>query len=434
MNTHAAIDTAADLHSSRAHAPDPLATGDVLSRIEVRADAIAAEGPRSEELGRLTDTAAALLRETGVMRMLAPTSHHGYASHPSDWARAVMRLASLDGATGWIAGIVGVHPWELALMPPAIRDLVWGHPDAPTAHAHPDVWVGSPYAPMGTLTPISAPDTGEETGEYSFNGHWQFSSGTDHCDWLFLGALATDPHGRPHLDPPQLIHALIPRRDYTIVEDSWDVVGLQGTGSKDITVTDAVIPAAHTLRYDHLVNGTAQAAEHVTDLVHQMPFSAMFSLGITSAVIGIAEGGLRHHLTAQAARTHITGKSAANDPYAMPAIAAAAADIEASRASLLASIDRIYDDVAAGHRHTFDERVQHRNIQVAAAWRAVRALDDIVARAGGNGMRRHHPLQRFWRDAHMGLTHAIHVPGPVQHAAALASIDAPVPGHLRVMI
>ena len=32
-------------------------------------------------------------------------------------------------------------------------------------------------------------------GGYLFNGRWQFSSGTDACDWIFLGAMVGDANG-----------------------------------------------------------------------------------------------------------------------------------------------------------------------------------------------------------------------------------------------
>ncbi len=34
---------------------------------------------------------------------------------------------------------------------------------------------------------------------------------------------------------------IIPRTDYEIIEDSWDVVGLRGTGSKDLVIEDAFV-------------------------------------------------------------------------------------------------------------------------------------------------------------------------------------------------
>jgi hypothetical protein len=45
------------------------------------------------------------------------------------------------------------------------------------------------------------------------------------------------------------------------------------------------------------------------------------------------------------------------------------------------------------------------------------------------------PIQRFWRDGHMGLAHAIHVPGSVFHATALTDLDVvPPPGPMLSMI
>jgi 3-hydroxy-9,10-secoandrosta-1,3,5(10)-triene-9,17-dione monooxygenase len=39
-----------------------------------------------------------------------------------------------------------------------------------------------------------------------------------------------------------MLHMITPRTDYQIVEDSRNVVGLNGTGSKDIIVRDALMP------------------------------------------------------------------------------------------------------------------------------------------------------------------------------------------------
>src|SRR5690554_5225599 len=144
----------------------------VMELIEERAEEIAQLGPVNESLGRLDDRVAELLREIGVVRMLQPRAHGGLETTLVEFAEAVMRLASLDGSTGWVAGIVGVHPWELGFCDPQAQKEVWGE--------DPDTWLASPYAPMGVITPVD--------GGYRFSGHWQFSSGTDHCQWLFLGA------------------------------------------------------------------------------------------------------------------------------------------------------------------------------------------------------------------------------------------------------
>jgi hypothetical protein len=62
-------------------------------------------------------------------------------------------------------------------------------------------------------------------------------------------------------------------------------------------------------------------------------------------------------------------------------------------------------------------------------------MNEIVVRSGGNAMRTDNPIQRFWRDAHVGLAHAIHVPGSVYHVSALTDLDIEPPqGPMRSMI
>ncbi|MFJ9313324.1 acyl-CoA dehydrogenase family protein [Pimelobacter simplex] len=391
---------------------------DVLSAIEERAEQIAATGAANEKLGRLDDQAVALLRETGVMRMLQPAKYGGRQSTPAEFAEAVMKVAACDGATGWVAGIVGLHPWEMAMMDSRLQEEVWG--------SDPDVWIASPYAPMGMLTPAD--------GGFHLSGRWQFSSGTDHCDWIFLGATKADADGNPDF-AAGMWHVVLPRADYTIVEDSWDVVGLRGTGSKDVVVDGAFIPDYRVLAYERLTDGSAPRDAGLDDPTYLMPFTTVFPSGITSAVLGICEGALAHHLAYQTNRLQISGTAVREDPYVLSAIGAAAAEIHASKIALLDSLRWSHDRAAAGHELTFAERSKNRQTQVTASWRAVRAMDEIVARSGGNGLRMDHPLQRFWRDGHMGLAHAINVPGPVLHASALGEMDiVPPPGPLHSMI
>lgn len=390
----------------------------ILDTIAERADELRALGPVNESLGRLDDKAAKLLREVGMIRMLQPKVYGGLEAHPRDFAEAVMALAALDGSTGWVAGVVGIHPWQMAMADPQVQHQVWGS-DA-------DTWIASPYAPMGVLRLVD--------GGYRFDGRWQFSSGTDHCDWIFLGAHVGDEEGN-RLQPPVSMHVILPRADYEIVEDSWDVVGLRGTGSKDIVVRDVFVPEHRVIPLESMMDGSQPRNAGLTNPAYHLPFSCAFPLGITAAVIGIAEGALAHHLDYQRDRVSVISGQVKDDPYVLSAIGDAAAEIHASRVALLDNVARIYDIVASGAEVSFEQRAIGRRIQVQAAWRAVRAVDEIVARSGGNAMRMDNPLQRFWRDAHMGLAHAIHVPGAVLHSSALTQLGIePPPGPLRAMI
>lgn len=389
----------------------------VLDKILERADDIRADAAEAEELMRLTDRQAGILRDSGIMRLTAPAKFGGFEAHPREFAEAVMGTAAIDGATGWLGGIVGVHPWELAVADPKVQEEVWGEDN--------DVWTASPYAPMGIAVPVD--------GGYILNGRWSFSSGTDHCKWLFIGAAVGDKDGKM-LMPPKMLHVLVPRSDYEIVEDSWDVVGLRGTGSKDVTVKNAFLPTHRTMDAAKVMSGEQAKDMGMSQTLYNLPYWHVFPLGITSAVIGIAEGAMYTHLQDQKDRIAVTGEPIKENPYVLYAISEAAAEIAASRAALLETADRFYDLVDAGKTVSFEDRARGRRTQVAAAHRAVRAVDEIFDRSGGRALHRTGALQRFWRDAHAGLVHAVHVPGSNYHATALLELGGEPQGMMAGMI
>jgi 3-hydroxy-9,10-secoandrosta-1,3,5(10)-triene-9,17-dione monooxygenase len=393
-------------------------THEVVRRVEELGERLRKVADETEQLGKLSDESVRVVREAGVMRLLQPTEHGGYAAHPRDFAEAVMAVARECGSTGWVCGVGGVHPWEFALMDAKLQEEVWG--------TDPDTWIASPYAPGGMAVPTD--------GGYLLSGKWPFSSGTDHCDWVVLGAMVGNPDGSM-AQPPRSIHVVLPRSDYDIDQDSWDVIGLKGTGSKDVLVNGAFVPEYRTIDAAEVAEGEI-AAERAgrTETVYKLPFWSMFPLGITSAVIGIAEGALATHLDYQRDRVTAMGTRIKDDPYVMPAIAEAASEIQASRIQIIDGISRLYDMADAGRSISFEDRALVRRNQIRCAWRAVAAVDTIFARSGGNAVRRHNPMQRFWRDAHVGLQHAIHTPGAIYHSSALTQMGVEPEGTLRALI
>ena len=389
----------------------------VLQRVHALAPQLRDQALEAERTGQLPTDSVTLLKEIGAIRLLQPGTYGGYEAHPRDFAETVMAIAAQDPASGWISGVVGVHPYQMAFADPQLQEEIWGQDS--------DTWIASPYAPQGVARP--------EFGGYLLSGRWQFSSGTDHCDWIFLGAVNDRGDGSAHT-PADMLHMVLPRRDYTIIEDSWDVVGLRGTGSKDIVVDHAFVPHYRVMDAAQVMDGTMQRESGLSQTLYQMPWSTMFPLGITAAVIGIAEGALAAHLDYQRQRVSAARTAIKDDPYVLYAIGEAAADISAARQELLANVDRIYDIVDSGATVSFADRAAGRRTQIRAAWRAVTALDQIVSRSGGNAMRMNNPIQRYWRDAHTGLAHAVHSPGSTFHASALSSLGAEPAGSLRAMI
>src|SRR5207249_6288524 len=126
-------------------------------------------------------------------------------------------------------------------------------------------------------------------------------------------------------DPPDVRTFLIPRRDYTI-EDNWHVMGLCGTGSKDVVVADAFVPEYRTHSYldaFHLKNpGTA-----INDgALYRLPFGLVFAYGLSAAAIGVAVGAVAAFREQQLGRVNVRDQSrVAEDPFTQLRLAESAA-------------------------------------------------------------------------------------------------------------
>jgi alkylation response protein AidB-like acyl-CoA dehydrogenase len=391
-------------------------THEVLDRIEKLGPTLAEQADAVEAAGRLGDANAALLKETGVVRLLQPVDRGGYEADPATFFEAVMAIARRCGASGWVSGIIGVHPWELAVCDPRVQEEVWG--------ADPDTWMASTYMPGGFARPVD--------GGYEFSGRWQFSSGCDVSEWVILGGVIVDgddAEGAPDMakllmDPTKYLHVIVPRADVTIVEGTWDVVGLCGTGSKDVTVQGAFVPEYRTVLAADIVGGSAAVAAERGPL-YRMPWGGIFPNAITAAVIGIAEGALEAALEYQGPRISMASGPITRSPVTMTAIGEAASEIGSCRVQLLDVINRQWDHAQRGEPIPLELRARARRDQVRTSWRATRAVDSLFDHAGGGALRKGTPLQRLWRDAHAGLHHIINVREKVPHSYASVALGGP---------
>ena len=85
------------------------------------ADELRAEAAPGDELGRITDRTVEILRASGGMKLLQAKDSGGHEAHPNDFMDWVMAVGMNHPSAGWIAGVVGIHPWEIAIADPRQR-------------------------------------------------------------------------------------------------------------------------------------------------------------------------------------------------------------------------------------------------------------------------------------------------------------------------
>ena len=193
---------------------------DLLDRARSLAPGIRDRAFAAEQARRVPEETIEELKAAGLFRALQPARYGGHEVDPQVFMEAAMIIGAACGSTGWVYSVVGVHNWQLGLMPKQAQDDVWGE--------DPDVLISSSYTPRGKVDIVD--------GGYRLSGRWSFSSGSDHCQWAILGGVATEEDGTV-----RRLCFLLPRTDYTI-DDVWNVVGLRGSGSNDVVVEDAFVP------------------------------------------------------------------------------------------------------------------------------------------------------------------------------------------------
>jgi 3-hydroxy-9,10-secoandrosta-1,3,5(10)-triene-9,17-dione monooxygenase len=341
----------------------------------------------AEQARQVPAESIAELQEAGVFKMLQPKRYGGLEADPVEFYEVVRAIATADGSTGWVASVVGIHPWQLSLFPEKAQDEVWGK--------DPRTLVSSSYAPMGKLTPVE--------GGYQVSGRWSFSSGCDHCSWVLLGALVMGDEGKP----VDFLTILVPRSDYRI-EDVWDVVGLKATGSNDIVLSDKFLPAHRTLSFNDVTALRCPGQEVNPSPLYKLPFGTLFSYTITAPIIGMAQGAYESHVETMRERVRVSygGQKVAQDPFAHVRVARAASDIDAAWLQLVRNVQEEQTFADAGEDLPMELRLRARRDQVRGTERAIEAIDLLFKNSGGRSLKTGNPIERAWRDAHAGSVHA----------------------------
>lgn len=343
---------------------------------------------------KLADGSAKILRDAGIMRILQPKRYGGFEEDPCIFNSAMFEISRLSSSAGWVTGVVGVHSWHLGLFPDQAQRDVWGE--------DPDTWISSSYSPAGTAKTV--------VGGYELSGRWGFSSGSDHCDWVFVGAMVTDEDGR---HTGQVVHLLLPRKDYTI-DDVWYTSGLIGTGSNDIVVDGAFVPEYRVHDVADLYNERYPGNDVNTGPLFQMPWNTVFINAVVMPLVGMAGRVVDEAVNIHKSRLAL-------DPSKMPHPASLArlteADGEVDTASriLQFNLADAYAAVGRGEKVTVPMRQRSKRDHISAVGLAVSAADKGYQVGGPRSIALSSPLQAIWRDVHAGQHHAMNLPDKVNN-------------------
>jgi len=360
---------------------------------------LAGTAARDRELRRLSDQTWKLLLDGGFLRSLQPARWGGGEVALIDFVDAMIELSRVSPAAGWVAGVIGVHPWQLALFDDAAQRELWDE-DAATMHS-------SSYNPTGKAEKVA--------GGYRVSGRWSFSSGCDHCRGVMLGAIcgSREVAGKPVRD----FRSFLLRRDQYQIDDNWHVAGLQGTGSKDIVVAEAFVPEHRSQSHIDYATNLSLPGQKLNDgPLYRLPWSVVFHMALASATLGSARGFVDLWTAHTRDRTLSFGGRAAEDALMQKRLAEATWYLDASIMRMRADAIELGQMAEARKAAPMELRARMRWNLNRGCELVGQAVAELFHAATGRAVFLDHPLQQRFQDLQAAMAHAYLTPDQVARA------------------
>ena len=321
------------------------------------------------------------LRKTGIFSLGVPRLLGGKEASPNEILHAIETIAAADGSTGWCTMIGVANSIAAGYLTEA---------GAKDVFADPNVFSAGIAAPAGVATRVD--------GGVRVTGRWPFASGITHSDWLWAGCMIHE-NGKPRMTAagPEIIHAFFPIADVEI-HDTWFVSGLNGTGSNDVSVSDAFVP-------EHRIFDLFDPGKHRAEPLYQMPSLGFFVAQVAAVSLGIARAALDELI--ELAQTKVPTLSMAviaDKPVAQTELARAEASLASARAFLHSSVDDLWQAASAGKQPEARQLAINRIACTNATEAGASVTRTAHLLAGGSSIYISSSLQRRMRDAET-ITH-----------------------------
>jgi len=360
-------------------------TAPVIEAARALAPRIRALADETERGRRLPAELVEAFHAAGFFHMCVPRLLGGGEVAPATMLGVLEELGRADGAAGWCAMIAATSGVLAAYLAPETAKEIYGGARGAS---------GGAFAPYGKAVAAD--------GGYRVNGRWPFASGCEHCTWL-MGGCVVEEQGKPKLLPngvPNIRLMLFPAAAARII-DTWDVSGLRGTGSHDISVENLLVPAAHSAS---LITDQPTAA----GALYVFPVFGLLALGIAAVALGIGRRAI-DELTALAAKKTpaLTRRRLAERGAIQVEVAAAEATLAAARAYLFGTVEEMWTAAQARGEMTLAQRAALRLTASHAVSASVSAADRMYTAGGGSAIYSASPLQRCFRDLHVATQHTM---------------------------
>lgn len=354
---------------------------DSVARASALVPLIREHASQGSDARRVAPEVIDAIDESDLFHVMVPTRLGGGGASLRTTIEITAEIARGDGSTGWVFALMALG---------TAFGATWSGP------CQDDVFGAGKTKICGVFSPGDRPT--RVPGGYRIRGRWPYASGSFAAEWASITIV---------LEDGGLAMGQIPREAF-VIEPTWFVAGMEGTGSDTIVVDDHFIPDYRLQRVEEMF-ASRFATPHSHEHIANMPFNAAATAILVAPQLGLG----RHALELTLARlpdkpiAYSMYSQAKNSPTHQIGVAKAATNLRIAEL-LLAEVATDIDTAAStGRRMDFETKARIRNDSGTAAELVNDAISLLLTANGAGSFADANVLNQIWRDSETGARHAL---------------------------
>jgi alkylation response protein AidB-like acyl-CoA dehydrogenase len=343
---------------------------------EIRENADAIEAGR-----RLPDRLLEKLRDVGVFRMATPREYGGPEIDPLTQVRVVEELSAADASVGWNTMIGVTSGYVASRLEPGVARRIF---------ANPKTIIAGQVAPLGRAELVE--------GGVRVTGCWRFGSACQHAT-VMMGGCRVYRNGElvKRADGVPEFRVTLFRPETVQIIDTWDTIGMRGTGSHDYAVDDVFVPTEESF--------TFQDPPRLRTPLYAL--GHMFLANHAGVPLGIARSAIQEVVKLATSKKMATGKLLREESQTQEIVAECEAKLGAAQAYTYSLLGDVWDTLSRGEELSLRQRALFRVMIVYVHRVGKEIVSAMYDTAATSAIFRTQPLDRHMRDILVTCQHIV---------------------------